>query len=175
MWFTYLNLEIITNKRRDQNLQHTLWTKTHVIYLKRKLRTWRIKIQVEKVWFVPKTWKNLILKKNSNGPLMSERPPKKFQFFKISKFFFEKWHQWDMANVQRNKVMKFELILSIHRGITRDHLPGGIRSPPPLCRIGLKLVHLALFFFLLKTALNELKCNWKSLWKSYLLFWVIFI
>ena len=34
----------------------------------------------------------------------------------------------------------------------------------------LKVVHLALLIFLLKTALNELKCNWKFLWKSYLLF-----
>ena len=34
----------------------------------------------------------------------------------------------------------------------------------------LKVVHLALLIFLLKTALNELKCNWKLLWKSNLLF-----
>ena len=58
---------------------------------------------------------------------MSERSKKKIPFFKISKFFFEKWLQWDVANVDRNKLMKFELILSIHREITRDHLPGGVR------------------------------------------------
>ena len=50
-----------------------------------------------------------------------------FPFFKISKLFFEKWLQWDMANVERNKLIKFELISSIHRGIMRDHLPGGVR------------------------------------------------
>ena len=37
-------------------------TKTYVIYLKRKLRTYKIQIQVEKVWFVTKKWKSLILK-----------------------------------------------------------------------------------------------------------------
>ena len=68
---------------------------------------------------------------------MSERSKKKFPFFKISKFFFEKWLQWDVANVDRNKLMKFELILSIRGEITRDHLPGGVDLTPP-CRIGLK-------------------------------------
>ena len=65
----------------------------------------------------------------------SKGPPfekKNFKFFKISKLFFEKWLQWDVANVERNKLMKFELISSIHRGITRDHLPGGgFGEPPP--------------------------------------------
>ena len=62
---------------------------------------------------------------------MSERSKKKFPFFKISKFFFEKWLQWDVANVDRNKLMKFELILSIRGEITRDHLPGGVDLTPP--------------------------------------------
>ena len=81
-----------------------------------------------------KKWKNLILKKKfqRGDPLMSERPKKKFPFFKFSKFFFEKWLQWDVANVDKNKVMKFELISSIHREITRDHLPGGFGAPPPV-------------------------------------------
>ena len=61
-----------------------------------------------------------------------------FPFFKISNFFFEKWLQWDVADVERNKVMKFELILSIRGEITRDQLPGGVRWPPPPCRIGLR-------------------------------------
>ena len=66
-------------------------------------------------------------KKNFQGgdPLKSERLKKKIPFFKFSKFFFEKWLQWDVANVDRNKVMKFELISSIHREITRDNQPGG--------------------------------------------------
>ena len=38
-----------------------------------------------------------------------------FPFFRISKFFFEKWLQWDVARIERNKLMKFELILSIHK------------------------------------------------------------
>ena len=50
-----------------------------------------------------------------------------FSFSKFQKLFFEKWLQWDVTNGERNKLMKFELILSIHGGITRDHLPGGVR------------------------------------------------
>ena len=37
-------------------------TKTHVIYLKRKIRICKIQILVEKVWFVLKKLKNIILK-----------------------------------------------------------------------------------------------------------------
>ena len=62
---------------------------------------------------------------------MSERSKKKIPFFKISKFFFEKWLQWDVANVDRNKLMKFELILSICGEITKDNLPGGGQKDPP--------------------------------------------
>ena len=39
--------------------------------------------------------------------------------------------QWDVANVDRNKLMKFELILSIRGEITKDHLPGGVDLTPP--------------------------------------------
>ena len=116
---------------KNENLK--IFTKTHVIYLKRKLRTCKMQIQVEKVWFVTKKMEknNFEKKKFQRGdPLMSERSKKKFPFFKISKFFFEKWLQWDVANVERNKLMKFELISSIHRGIMRDHLPGGVRWTP---------------------------------------------
>ena len=45
-------------------------------------------------------------------PLVSKR---KFQFFsRLSEFFFEKWPQGVLGNVKRNKVMKYELIWSIH-------------------------------------------------------------
>ena len=37
---------------KNENLK--IFTKTHVIYLKRKLRTCKMQIQVEKVWFVTK-------------------------------------------------------------------------------------------------------------------------
>ena len=108
---------------KNKNLK--IFTKTHVIYLKRTLRTCRMQIQVEKAWFVTKKWKKLILKKKP------ERLKKKIPFFKFSKFFFEKWLQWDVANIDRNKVMKFELISSIHREITRDNQPGGVFLTPP--------------------------------------------
>ena len=66
-------------------------------------------------------------KKKSKGPFEVGTAGKKISVFQNFNFFFEKWLQWDMANVDRNKVMKFELISSIHREITRDHLPGGVR------------------------------------------------
>ena len=117
-----------------KNENFEIFTKTHVIYIKRKLRTCKMQIQVEKVWFVTKKMeKNNFEKKNFKGGTLWSRNgrKKKFPFFKFSKFFFEKWLQWDVANVDRNKVMKFELISSIHREITRDHLPGGVRWTPP--------------------------------------------
>ena len=116
-------------------------TKNHVIYLKRKLRTCRIQIQVEKVWFVTKKLeKNNFQKFFFKGGTLWCRNGRKtfFRFFKISKFFFEKWPQWDVSNVERNKVMKYELNRSVHWGVTWDIPPGGVRWTPPPCRIGLR-------------------------------------
>ena len=91
----------------------------------------KCRFRLKKYDLLLKKWKKIILKKKF--PLMSERSKKKFPFFKISNFFFEKWLQWDVANVDRNKLMKFELILSIREEITRDHLPGGVNlTPPPM-------------------------------------------
>ena len=58
------------------------------------------------------------------GPLMLKQLKNIFLIFQNFKIIFEKWLQWEVENVERNKAMKFELILSIHQGITRDHLPG---------------------------------------------------
>ena len=116
---------------KNENLK--IFTKTHVIYLKRKLRTCKMQIQVEKVWFVTKKMekKNWKKKFQRGDPLKSERLKKKIPFFKFSNFFFEKWLQWDVANIDRNKVMKFELISSIHQEITRDNQSGGVFLTPP--------------------------------------------
>ena len=117
-----------------KNENFEIFTKTHVIYIKRKLRTCKMQIQVEKVWFVTKKMeKNNFEKKNFKGGTLWSRNgrKKKIPFFKFSKFFFEKWLQWDVENVERNKVMKFELIWSIHRGIKRDHLQGVVRWTTP--------------------------------------------
>ena len=54
-------------------------TKTYVIYLKRKLRTFRIQIQIKKVGFVTKKWKKL-----------------------ISKFFFSKGGPFDVGTVEKH-------------------------------------------------------------------------
>ena len=45
-----------------ENLKN--FTKTHVIYLKRKLRTYKMQIQVEKVWFVTKKMEKINFEKN---------------------------------------------------------------------------------------------------------------
>ena len=66
---------------------------------------------------------------------MSERLKNIFLIFQIFKIFFEKWLQWDLANIERNKVMKYELILSSHGGIMRDQLPReGSVTPKPRFR-----------------------------------------
>ena len=77
-----------------------------------------------------------------------------FWFFKFSKFFFEKWPQWDVSNVERNKVMKYELNQSVHWGVTWDIPPGGSAGPPPQCRIGLKSWHIETYH----ERREELKC-----------------
>ena len=93
----------------------------------------KCRFRLKKYDLLLKKWKKLILKKKfqRGDPLKSERLKKKIPFFKFSKYFFEKWLQWDVANIDRNKVMKFELISSIHREITRDNQPGGVFLTPP--------------------------------------------
>ena len=89
----------IVKKRKFEIL-----TKTHVIYIKRKLRTCKIQIQVEKVWFVTKkleknNFQNFFFK---GGTLWCRSGRKTFfRFFKFSKFFF-----WKMAPMGHNKCRK---------------------------------------------------------------------
>ena len=45
---------VIDKNSTVKNEKLKILTKTHVIYLKRKLRTCKMQIQVEKVWFVTK-------------------------------------------------------------------------------------------------------------------------
>ena len=85
-----------------------------------------------KLWFDTKKWKNSILKKKkSKGPFEVGTAGKKISVFQNFNFFFEKWLQWEVATVENQTGMKFELISSIHWGITRDHLHGGVGWPPP--------------------------------------------
>ena len=51
-----------------------------------------------------------------------------FQFFQ---FFLQKWPQWDLANIVRNKSHENELIWSILKSSTRDHLHGWAQCAPP--------------------------------------------
>ena len=58
----------------------------------------------------------------------------KFAFFAFSIFsifFFEIWPQGVLANVKRNKVMKYELIWGALRGVTHDHLHVRAHCVPP--------------------------------------------
>ena len=65
-------------------------------------------------------------------PLVSERKISFFWIFKIFKSFFEKWPQGVLGNDKRNKVMKYELILSVHWGVTLDHLHVRADCVPPV-------------------------------------------
>ena len=84
-------------------------TKTHVIYLKWKLRTCRIQYQVGKVSFVSKKMKKLILKKSfqRGNPLVSERAKIFFSVKKTLNKKFQRWLSWDNSNGERNKVTNF--------------------------------------------------------------------
>ena len=62
--------------------------------------------------------------------LMLECSKMFFAIFQIFKIFFKKWPQWNLTNVERNKVMKFELHWSIHWGVTRDIPPRGVCWTP---------------------------------------------
>ena len=62
---------------------------------------------------------------------MLERSKNIFSIFQIFKIFFEKWPQWDITNVERKKVMNYELNRSVHRGVMRGNLLAGAQSAPP--------------------------------------------
>ena len=72
---------------KNENLK--IFTKTHVIYLKRKLRTCKMQIQVEKVWFVTKKMERFNFEKFQRpfdvGTVQNIFLP----FIKISKFFLK--------------------------------------------------------------------------------------
>ena len=105
--------------KKNENLK--FFCKTYVIYIKRKLRTCRIQIQEEKVWFMLKKDKKKFF----------------FRFFWNFQLFVWKMSQGVLGNVKRNKVMKYELIWSVLRGVTDDHLRVRAHCVPP-CSIGLK-------------------------------------
>ena len=64
-----------------------------------------------------KNWKKIIFKIffSKGGPFDVGTVEKHFfDFSNFQIFFFEKWPQWDVTNVERNKVMKYELNRSVH-------------------------------------------------------------
>ena len=63
---------------------------------------------------------------------MSERSRNIFSIFQNFKIFFEKWPQWDITNVERNKVMKNEISLGILQRAIQGNLLVGAQSAPPL-------------------------------------------
>ena len=75
---------------KNENLK--ILTKTHVIYLKRMLRTCKMQIQGEKVRFVTKKMEKFNFEKKNfkGGPFEVRTLKKKFRFFEISKKFFLK-------------------------------------------------------------------------------------
>ena len=62
---------------------------------------------------------------------MSDLSKKIFSVFQNFKFFFEKWPQWDITNVERNKVMKNEISLGILQRAIQGNLLVGAQSAPP--------------------------------------------
>ena len=89
------NLVIDKNSIVKSEILKILTKKTPVIYLKRKLRTCRIQIQVEEVEFVTEKRKKIFLISffQRGDPLMLERSKNTFFSFSKLQFFFEKWLQ----------------------------------------------------------------------------------
>ena len=122
-------------------------TKTQVIYLKRKQRTCRMQIQVEKVWFVTKKMEKFNFEKKifKGGPFEVGTVEKKnFRFSKFKIFF------WKMASMGRGKCWEkqtHEIWAHFEhppRNHERSSTRGGSVNPLP-CRIGLRFVFKLVF------------------------------
>ena len=75
----------------------------------------KCRFRLKKCDLLLKKWKNSILKKKkSKGPFEVGTAGKKISVFQNFNFFFEKWLQWEVATVENQTGMKFELISSIH-------------------------------------------------------------
>ena len=138
-----MKLVIDGNFLAEKNENLKFFCKTYVIYIKRKLRTCRIQIQEEKVWFFYKKKKNIFFKNFSDVRTVKKKFF--FDFFEIFNFFFWKMPQGVLGNVKRNKVVKYELIWSVLRGVTHDHLRVRAHCVPPPCSIGLSILFWTLF------------------------------
>ena len=120
----------IVKKRKFEIL-----TKTHVIYIKRKLRTCKIQIQVEKVWFVTKKLeKNNFQKFFFKGGTLWCRNNQKifFLIFQNFKIFF--WKMASMGCVKCWKEQSHEIWAQSERPLRRHvRYPsrGGQLDPPP--------------------------------------------
>ena len=82
-----MKLVIDGNFLAEKNENLKFFCKTYVIYIKRKLRTCRIQIQEEKVWFLFKKEKKIILL--IFFPMSEQSKNFFFSFFKIFNFFLK--------------------------------------------------------------------------------------
>ena len=119
-----------------KNENFEIFTKTHVIYIKRKLRTCKMQIQVEKVWSVTKKLEKISFEKKifkGGDPLKSERSKKKISVFQIFKIFFLKngfngtWQMlietksWNLSSFRASTEKSREI-----------NCQGGFGEPPPV-------------------------------------------
>ena len=121
---------------KNENLK--ILTKTHVIYLKRKLRTCKMQIQVEKVWFVTKKMEKINFeKKNFKGGTLWSRNgwKKKFRFSNFQNIFLKNgfngtWQilietkSWNLSSFRASTEKSLEIICQ-----------GGSVTPPPPPRV----------------------------------------
>ena len=118
---------------KNENLK--ILTKTHVIYIKRKLRTCKMQIQVEKVWFVTKKMEKFNFEKkiSKGGPFDVGTVEKfficfsKFQNFFLKNGFNGTWqmvretNSWNLSSFQVSTEESREIIYQ-----------GGFGEPPPM-------------------------------------------
>ena len=117
-----------------KNENFEIFTKTHVIYIKRKLRTCKMQIQVEKVWFVTKKMEKINFEKKNfkGGTLWSRNGRKKnFRFSKFQNFFLKNGFNgtWQMLIETKSwNLSSFRASTEKWREIIRQ---GGFGEPPP--------------------------------------------
>ena len=117
-----------------KNENFEIFTKTHVIYIKRKLRTCKMQIQVEKVWFVTKKMEKINFEKkiSKGGPFEVGTVEKKnFRFSNFQNFFLKNgfngtWQMlietksWNLSSFRASTEKSREIICQ-----------GGFVDPPP--------------------------------------------
>ena len=118
---------------KNENLK--IFTKTHVIYLKRKLRTCKMQIQVEKVWFVTKKMEKINFEKkiSKGGPFEVGTVEKKnFRFSNFQNFFLKNGFNGTWQMLIETKSWNLSSFRASTEKLREIICQGGFGEPPPV-------------------------------------------